>query len=258
MISDTELVRMLGKHIGIYPLVERNIEGASIFLRASKFAWSKKEQKTIVSGDTISIPAHDTAIILTEEAIYLNKYIAGICISRVSHTVKNLIMTTTPIKPGWTGKLIIALYNTGERTEHIKVGDGIAVIMFSRLDSAACSCDSRVSARADILHYAGLELNDEQGAALQTELNKREATDYKYLLKAMEESEDFRKFKQRTKRKHIDLLSCIIALFFLAFIAMSFWLVKTGGTWRINNVITTLLPVVLSSCITLAIAKWKN
>ena len=53
MLSNMDLKKEFGKHIGLFPFIEKNIEGASIYFSASQYAWSLKSHQTVVNGDKL-------------------------------------------------------------------------------------------------------------------------------------------------------------------------------------------------------------
>ena len=73
MYSDVDIRKHLGKHIGIFPLKEDNIQGSCVLLTASNLAWSVNSCASCVSNGKIKIAAHDTVIVLTDEVVYLGK-----------------------------------------------------------------------------------------------------------------------------------------------------------------------------------------
>jgi hypothetical protein len=69
-----DLYNEIGKNIFIYPLKIDNIKANTINLTVSKYAWSVKSKKNICKDHKkILIEANDTALIYTEEAIYVSK-----------------------------------------------------------------------------------------------------------------------------------------------------------------------------------------
>lgn len=247
MISDTQLIDMVGKDIGIYPFVERNIEGASIFVSTSRFAWSRNSKMSIVKDGKIVIPGKDVGIILTEEAITLNGKVSGLCLSRVVHTVEGLILPTTPIKPGWTGKLIVSLYNTNDQPIELQIGQKIAVVMFSMLEVKAINEDLRRS-RSDILTYIGIKTEGEEGQELKEELNKPEYTNGDILIREMMKEEGYKEFKKR-KKSWYKRLSPAFILSSLAFIALVITFIIKSHAQYDTNLIAALSPLALTIAI---------
>jgi deoxycytidine triphosphate deaminase len=135
MLSHKDIARALGKGIHINPFDKENVEGASIYLTASKLAWSSNNRTCICNGNEISIPPNDTAIIITNEIVQLNNKYAATCHARLTLTMKGLSYYATPIKPGYRGKLIIFLQNNTNVKIPIKIDEKIVAVMFYKLSS---------------------------------------------------------------------------------------------------------------------------
>jgi len=151
MLSDNDFRSKFGKDIAIFPFKKENVEGASIYVTASEYAWSLKTKKKICSNGEITIPKNDTAIIITQESVYLSENVAGACHSRVRLALRGLGHLGTPMKPGCTGRLLIAIHNHAkdENKEDegkdvvIGVNEHIAVLMFHKLTSKAEVVDQK-------------------------------------------------------------------------------------------------------------------
>jgi len=133
MLSNKDIARTLGKGIIINPFNKDNVEGASIYLTASKLAWSSKEGNCIYHDNKITIPPNDTAVIITNEFVQLNNRYAATCHARLSLTMKGLSYYATPIKPDYKGKLIIFLQNNTNTPIEIMVNERIVTVMFYKL-----------------------------------------------------------------------------------------------------------------------------
>jgi dUTPase len=137
MLSDKDLSKKLGKNISIYPFLAEKVEGASIFVTASKFAWSLREKTELHRDGEIVIPPNDTALIVSNEFFEFDMRHAGICLARVPFVAHGLGYSSTAIKPGYKGKLLIALQNNTNNDVTVRVGDDITVVMFYELSSEA-------------------------------------------------------------------------------------------------------------------------
>lgn len=197
MLSDSDLRKEFGKHIGLFPFESKNVEGGSIYLTASRYAWSREMHTPIVQNDIIRIEKGDTAIILTAESISLDETVSGVCLARVSHPVKGLLSSSTPIKPGWTGRLLISLYNSSNLPIEISVGEPIAVIMLSKLKKPASSNDNKGGGgRMDLLASLGIQISDE----FRSEFNDKQYNGKNDLIIAMEETKSYQDFKKKRRR----------------------------------------------------------
>lgn len=132
VLSDKDIKRLLGKQIYIYPFKEKNLQSASYDLTASKCAFIMEDntQKLIVRDDNIIIPARKTAIIESNESIYVRKRITGTYHSLVGLTNQGLGHISTTLDPGFFGLSAISLQNNTDEDITIKVGDRIATLIF--------------------------------------------------------------------------------------------------------------------------------
>jgi len=139
MLSDVDIKRKLKKkNIAIAPFKPGCIEGASVYVNASAYAWSLKEGRKISNSDgEICIPAKDTGLIVTSESIYVDLTTAGVCLSRVRMVSDGVRHVGAPIKPGFAGRLVISIQNPKNEAFNLRVGDHIAVVMFHELKSKA-------------------------------------------------------------------------------------------------------------------------
>lgn len=151
-LSDKGIKKLLGYHIFIYPFKDNNLKPSSYNLTASNCAFIKEEdgtQKLIVEEDTITIPKGKTAIIETEESIYVSRWITGTYHSRVRLVNKGLGHIGTTLDSCFFGVSAIALHNTTQQDIEIKVGESIATIMFYSLTSRSNGIHDNMSARVD-------------------------------------------------------------------------------------------------------------
>lgn len=153
-LSDRDIKKMLGKHIFIYPFDKKNLKGGSYNLTASKYAIIKEDKKEqlIVDGNKIIIPKGKTAIIETNESIYVSKWISGTYHSRVKLVNKGLSHIGTTLDPNFFGLSAIALHNTTDKEIEIKVGESIATIVFCCLKSRSTGNHDNMSGHINEIH----------------------------------------------------------------------------------------------------------
>jgi len=136
MLSIVDIKKELGKNIYLYPICSDSIRGSSIDLHASAFAWSLKTKKSIYDGNKyIVIPANDTALIYTEEAMHVTNKIGGMYHSKVSLVSKGLGHISTALDPQYVGNSIIALHNHTENDYQLPVGSEFVSVIFYYLAS---------------------------------------------------------------------------------------------------------------------------
>ena len=206
LLSNVNLEEVLGKHIGIFPLDFKSIEGASIDLTASKYAYSVSKKKSVVSGDRITIDPKDTVIVFTQETIFLDEHYAGACYNRISFSMKGLIHASSPIKPNYIGRFSVALYNASLETIVIKVKDPIVVVMFHKLDKpATVSRGNGKSSRLDLLQSLGITIQNEKTRHELTQYDDRDS-----LFETMKKCESYKRIeKKRAKKRAIAIAMAV-------------------------------------------------
>ena len=121
MLSIEDIYREIGKNIFLCPIDTKNFRDNSIDLTASEFAWTSKGEYIYDSDtDTISVPPHETACILTREAIYVTGRIGGTYHSRVSLVKQGFGHVGTMLDPEYCGQSLIMLHNTTDKEQKIE------------------------------------------------------------------------------------------------------------------------------------------
>lgn len=88
------------------------------------------------SGETWwEIPAHSYALGLSFEYFDIPNDIVGICIGKSTYARCGIIVNVTPLEPGWQGHLVVEIANTTSLPARIYAMEGIAQIMFHKLDA---------------------------------------------------------------------------------------------------------------------------
>lgn len=150
-LSDKDIKKLLGYHIFIHPFKIENLKPSSYNLTASTCAFIKKDgkQQLIVRKNKIIIPPGETAIIETNESIYVSKWITGTYHSKVKLANKGIGHIGTTLDPCFFGVSAIALHNTSKRIVEIQVGDTIATLIFYCLKSRSSGIHDNMSGRLD-------------------------------------------------------------------------------------------------------------
>ena len=137
MFSIEDIYKRFGKDIIIYPTDHLVIKGASVDLTASKYAWSLQTKKSIFNKEesTIIIPPHDTAIIFTNEVLYVSNRIGGTYHSKVSFTAEGLGHIGTTLDPEFIGPSKIVLHNHSYTPFKLSENHTLVSICFYQLDT---------------------------------------------------------------------------------------------------------------------------
>ena len=139
VLSEWDIINELGKGIFIYPWKEDSIRGCCLRLRASEYAYTfniaqpTQEPQDLLFTDQdnnkfIKIQSRKTAIIWTEESVFLGNYLCGSLHSTVKLVSQGLGHIGTRVNPNYGGVLAIALHNLSDNEIQIKVGETIANI----------------------------------------------------------------------------------------------------------------------------------
>lgn len=213
MLSNIDIKKILGKHIGIYPFNPNHIEGASIDLTASCYAWSIKEKKTAIDekdNSIILIKPNDTTVIFTNEFITLDQNYAGACYNRILFSINGIHHSSSPLKPGYTGRLSVSFNNNSSETFNIRVDDPIVVIMLHRLHKQAnTTFGNGGGSRFDMLCSLGIEIDNE------TRNNLSYYDDRNRLLDEMKSDQEFKQYKKTifSKKTFFKVFIPILILF---------------------------------------------
>lgn len=272
MLSIVDIKRELGKNIYIYPLNISSIKSNSIDLHASHFAWSIATKKSLFDGNgLIIIPPHDTALVYSEEAIYVSNKIGGTYHSKVRLVSNGLGHIGTSLDAQYIGLSIIAIHNVSNEPKKIVVGSEFVTITFHYLHSDdyidTISHDNPPGHPSLISNFEGLEEFQQWEEANRWCRSKAElyiqmtnSAEYKECKKQFQE-EQIRFNRKFWKGKIIKYLIYIliwgILNIALAFPAYSF---EMGGISKLSAVIleNASVPFILSIIIPSLILDFKD
>jgi deoxycytidine triphosphate deaminase len=138
MLSDKNITKLLNKEIVIFPYKEENLTPIGYNLTPSDFAVSinKNELLQIEDGCYIVEP-NDTALILTNESIWVSKKIAGTFHSKVGVVSTGFGHISTTLDPNWKGPLLISINNPTNKKLKLNIEDSFITLIFYRLESPA-------------------------------------------------------------------------------------------------------------------------
>ena len=233
MVSNVDLLNDIGKHIAIYPLkdtqspgreqafdLNSDIEGASFDFTASQYAWSIGKKASAVSDGCICIEPNDTVIIFTNEAISLDNYYAGACYSKLTFSMRGINHSSSPLKPGYTGRLSVSLHNDSSQEFFINIGETIVVIMLQKLSKPSdITYGNGRGSRLDILISMGISITDEERQKICQFDDKTRIMD---LMKA---EENYKKYKNKKKKRQQIIIRTLIVLAFIAIIVVAAYFV---------------------------------
>jgi dCTP deaminase len=85
------------------------------------------------------MPPHSYALGVTVETFRMPRTITGICLGKSTYARAGLIVNTTPLEAGWTGRLVIELGNLADLPLRVYVNEGIGQVLFFESDE---DCDT--------------------------------------------------------------------------------------------------------------------
>lgn len=239
MLSNSDIIKELGRNIEIHPFFADNLRGASINLTTSNMAWIVSDKKSAVnsSNDTIIIKKHDATLILTKEVFAVTNKIGGTFHMRVAEASLGLGHISTVINPGWCGRPLIAVTNPTDKDIFIKVNDPFVIMVLEYLNTpSTIEADSRRSSRYDVLHDYELTISEKEVI-----FNSRE-DDRDVIHSKAKNEKSYNKIK-RTERKKITVFTILQIVIALVAIAAIIWITCTNMTqWiTIPSIVLTVI-----------------
>jgi dCTP deaminase len=80
----------------------------------------------------VFVPPHGFVLAETLEYIKIPDDVLGVCVGKSTYARCGLVVNTTPLEPGWRGKVTLELSNTTPLPIKVYVGEGIAQVLFYR------------------------------------------------------------------------------------------------------------------------------
>jgi dCTP deaminase len=80
------------------------------------------------------LPPHSYALGVTVEAFQMPRNVIGLCLGKSSYARSGLIVNTTPLEPGWRGRLVLEFSNSADLPVRIYANEGIAQVTFFESD----------------------------------------------------------------------------------------------------------------------------
>ena len=126
-----DIKKELGKNIYIYPIHAESIKANSIDLHTSSFAWSRKTKMPLKKENGyLILPPNDTALIYTEEAIYVSNKIGGTYHSKVMYVSAGLGHIGTTLDAEYIGLSLIAIHNHNNEDFKLEIGHELVTLQF--------------------------------------------------------------------------------------------------------------------------------
>jgi len=80
------------------------------------------------------MPPHSYALGVTVETFRMPRNVIAICVCKSTYARAGLMLNTTPLEAGWTGRLVIELGNLADLPLRVYVNEGIGQVLFFESD----------------------------------------------------------------------------------------------------------------------------
>lgn len=80
------------------------------------------------------MPPHTYALGVTVETFNMPRNVIGICLGKSTFARSGIIVNTTPLEPGWQGRLVLEFANSADLPVRIYANEGIAQVTFFESD----------------------------------------------------------------------------------------------------------------------------
>lgn len=271
MLSIVDLKRELGSNIYIYPLHIESIKSNSIDLHVSKFAWSLSTKKLICDGDYINIEPNDSALVYTEEAIYISNHIGGSYNSKVTLVSQGAGHIGTTLDAQYIGCSIIAIHNHSKKVLKLKVGSEFVTLQFWYLNSP--DYENAPSHDNEPGHPRMLSGFDDVDLYIEWRDKNTWATRKKDLFMKMTESDEYKQCKEgyhrelevfsrnvmKNRTKKYIKISSILAII-IVLICIPSYILNLGNTSLVVKNISEriIFPIMISVVTTFILVDIKN
>ncbi|MFN6566564.1 dCTP deaminase domain-containing protein [Dendronalium sp. ChiSLP03b] len=241
MLSDNDIKQELGINILIYPFTQDNLKGASYNLTASKYAWSLSTKQSIYNSqqNKIIINQGDTALIETNETVWVSKKITGTYHSRVTQVSQGTGHIGTTLDPNYIGPSLISITNhSNYPIELIPEITNFVTLAFQYLCTESSREHGNTHGRRDILGEVGIQISREESNALDKPymsnkdlllLKLEECKDYQSIKRDREIKANHNKIETQNKDKKIisrQLYATFVGLIFM--LILSSWYLQTN------------------------------
>lgn len=80
------------------------------------------------------MPPHTYALGVTVETFNIPRNVLGICMGKSTYARSGIIVNTTPLEPGWRGRLVLEFSNSADLPVRIYANEGVAQVTFFESD----------------------------------------------------------------------------------------------------------------------------
>lgn len=126
-------IRLSGAEFGIFSAIGASeVDPKSFDPKCLVDAVMKRDQST--GAWYWKMPSHSYALGVSIETFDIPCNIVGLCVGKSTYARSGLIVNTTPLEPGWRGKLVLEFSNPTDLPIRLYINEGIAQIIFFESD----------------------------------------------------------------------------------------------------------------------------
>lgn len=89
------------------------------------------------------LPPHSYALGVTVESFNIPRNVIGLCMGKSTYARCGLIVNTTPLEPGWRGRLVLEFSNSADLPVRVYANEGIAQVVFFEGDQPSVTYADR-------------------------------------------------------------------------------------------------------------------
>lgn len=232
MLSNNDILQEIGNNVYIYPFRKANLKGSSYNLTASKLAWDIKTKVSIYdkNQNRLIIQPNSTALIETNEAIWVSSKIAGTYHSKVALVSKGLSHIGTTLDPEYIGTSLIAVHNHSSDIVHLTPeSETFVTLKLHYVNTAASVRAGNNPGRPDVL--LGFNISEEDKDWLDESFRNTpdalkakliECSDFVEILEQRKAVESRLQSKSKRRRKWIVANTICSLMFFIPLVVNGF------------------------------------
>lgn len=115
VLTDRDIIKLTNKKdIAIFPFHTENVTGVGYDLRIGIIKPLTKINQFYEDERTIKIPPNCYCVVITEEFVWLSKFLIGTLHSKGTLSAKGLFTNSTNVDPNFKGQMIMSLYNNSD------------------------------------------------------------------------------------------------------------------------------------------------
>ncbi|MEM5809049.1 MAG: dCTP deaminase [Candidatus Aenigmatarchaeota archaeon] len=96
----------------------------------------EKYFKKVICCDYYLLTGHSFVLAESMETVHVPRNALGLCLGKSSYARCGVVLNTTPLEPGWCGKITLEIANVTPLPVKLYVGEGIAQLLFFMNDSS--------------------------------------------------------------------------------------------------------------------------